>query len=93
MSEDLEFSLKQLIVKTLDLDDITAEDISDDQPLMDSDLGLDSIDALELVVQIEKTYGIKLESSEAAKEALKSVHSMAEQIRACQAKLTQPENA
>lgn len=86
MSENLELQIKQLIVKTLDLKDIRPEDISDEQPLMDSDLGLDSIDALELVVQIEKTFGIKLASSEAAKAALKSVSSMAEQIRACQSK-------
>jgi acyl carrier protein len=86
MSDDLEFKIKQLIVKTLDLKDIKPEDISDDQPLMDSDLGLDSIDALELVVQIEKSFGIKLQNSEAAKAALKSVRSMADQIRECQAR-------
>ena len=85
MSDDLEARIKQLIIKTLDLKDVTPEDIDDDQPLMGSDLGLDSIDALELVVQIEKTFGIKLESSEAAKAALRSVRSMADQIRACQA--------
>lgn len=84
MSDNLELSIKELIVKTLELKDIQPEDISDDQPLMDSDLGLDSIDALELVVQIEKTFGIKLESSEAAKAALKSVSSMAAMIRECQ---------
>lgn len=88
MSDDLELQIKQLIVKTLELDDIKPEDITNDQPLMDSDLGLDSIDALELVVQIEKTFGIKLESSEAAKEALKSVSAMAAQIRSHQAKAT-----
>jgi acyl carrier protein len=85
MSDDLELRLKQLIIKTLELDDVKPEDIADDQPLMNSDLGLDSIDALELVVQIEKNFGIKLESSEAAKAALESVRSMAAQIRACQA--------
>ncbi len=81
MPEDLETRLKQLIVNTLDLRDVDPSDISDDQPLMGADLGLDSIDALELVVQIEREFGIKLENSEEAKEALQSVRSMAEQIR------------
>lgn len=80
MPEGLETRIKTLIVETLNLD-IAPEDISDDQPLMGADLGLDSIDALELVVQIEKQFGIKLESSEQAKEALQSVSSMARQIR------------
>ena len=71
-----------VIVDTLELEDIKPEDITDDQPLMNSNLGLDSIYTLELVVQIEKTFGIKIESSEAAKEALKSVRSMADMIRA-----------
>ncbi|MFA5258051.1 MAG: phosphopantetheine-binding protein [Opitutales bacterium] len=79
--EQLKQEIKELIVETLELDDISAEDISDEQALMDSDLGLDSIDALELVVQIEKKFGIKLENSEDAKTALRSVNSMVEQIR------------
>ena len=79
--EELKTQIKELIVQTLELDDITAEDISDEQALMDSDLGLDSIDALELVVQIEKKFAIKLENSEDAKAALHSVNSMVEQIR------------
>lgn len=79
--EQLKQEIKELIVETLELDDISASDIGDDQPLMDSDLGLDSIDALELVVQIEKKFGIKLENSEDAKAALHSVNSMVEQIK------------
>jgi acyl carrier protein len=86
MSDDLESRIKQLIVDTLELEDIKPEDITNDQPLMNSDLGLDSIDALELVVQIEKQFGIKLENSEAAKKALASVSSMAAQIRDLRAK-------
>lgn len=85
MSETLEQRIKRLIVDTLNLTDVDPADIDDDQPLMGSDLGLDSIDALELVVSIEKEFGVKLSSSEAAKEALSSVRSMARQIRTQQA--------
>ncbi len=85
MSETLEQRIKRLIVDTLNLTDVDPADIDDDQPLMGSDLGLDSIDALELVVSIEKEFGVKLSSSEAAKEALSSVGSMARQIRTQQA--------
>jgi len=85
MSETLEQRIKRLIVDTLNLTDVDPGDIDDDQPLMGSDLGLDSIDVLELVVSIEKEFGVKLSSSEAAKEALSSVRSMARQIRTQQA--------
>lgn len=86
MAYELETRLKQLIVETLDLDDVSPSEISDDQPLMGSDLGLDSIDALELVVRLEKEFGIKFGSSEEAKDALRSVSSMAKQIRLNQGK-------
>jgi acyl carrier protein len=81
MPEDLETRLKQLIVNTLDLRDVDPSDISDDQPLMGADLGLDSIDALELVVQIEREFGIKHQNMRGGKGGLQSVRTMAEQIR------------
>ncbi|MBN2235674.1 MAG: acyl carrier protein [Opitutales bacterium] len=77
MSENLQQRLKQLIVETLNLEDITPSDIGDDQALFDTGLGLDSIDVLELVVRIEKEFGIKIESSESAKQALSSVNALA----------------
>ena len=54
MAEDLVLELKKLIINTLKLEDITPEDIEDDAPLFGEGLGLDSIDALELVVSLEK---------------------------------------
>lgn len=81
MSDSLESRIKQLIVETLNLPGVTPEEIADDHQLMGGELGLDSIDALELVVQIEREFGIKLENSEEVKQALQSVGSMAEQIR------------
>lgn len=82
MTDDaLKQQIKQLIVETLNLEDIQPDDIADDQALTDSGLGLDSIDALELVVQIEKRFGLKLENSEDAKLALRDVNSMVAVIR------------
>jgi acyl carrier protein len=69
--------LKEFIIKTLNLDDIQPEDIGDDEPLIESGLELDSLDALELVLALEKCYGIKIETSEEAKIALESVSSLA----------------
>lgn len=59
MSESLNTRLKQLIIDTLALDDITVDDIKDDEPLFVEGLGLDSIDALELGMAISKEFGVK----------------------------------
>lgn len=82
MSDPLNERLKQIIVETLRLEDITPAQIKDDDPLIGSGLSLDSIDALELVVQIEKEFGIKISSIEQSKQALASVSSLAEFVRA-----------
>lgn len=76
--EDLVLELKKEIIEALNLEDITPEDIDADEPLFGSGLGLDSIDALELIVLMEKKYGIKLENPSKGKEAFKSVNVMAQ---------------
>jgi acyl carrier protein len=82
MPDPLNARLKQLIVETLKLDGITPEDIPDDEPLFGSPrFGLDSIDALELVLRLEKEYGIKIGSSEESRRALASVNGLATYIR------------
>jgi acyl carrier protein len=81
MPDPLLARLKHLIVDTLHLEDIAAPDIPDDEPLVGGGLSLDSIDALELVVRLEKEYGIKISSSEEAKAALSSVAALAAFIR------------
>ena len=81
MPNDLNLELKNLIIETLNLEDVSPGDIDDDEPLFGSGLELDSIDGLELVLQLEKTYGIKIGSSEASREALKSVNILADYIR------------
>lgn len=80
MSNDLKLELKQLIVDTLNLEDVDPLEIGDDEPIFGSSLDLDSIDGLELVLQLEKSYGIKIGSSEASKSALHSINVLAEFI-------------
>ena len=58
--EDLVLNLKKEIIEVLNLEEMKPEDIDNDAPLFGDGLGLDSIDALELIVMIEKNYGIKL---------------------------------
>ena len=77
--EQLITEIKEEIIKALNLEDITPEDIENDAPLFGEGLGLDSIDALELVVLLEKKYGIRLENPAiAAKEIFRSPRVMAE---------------
>ena len=85
MPDPLIDRLKILIVETLRLDDIRPEDIPDDEPLFGSSrFGLDSVDALELVVRLEKDFGVKISSSEESRMALSSVAGLAAFIRARQ---------
>ena len=59
---DLNTQIKQLIIDALGLEDITPHDIDDEQTLFGEGLGLDSVDALELGLAIQKTYGIKIDA-------------------------------
>lgn len=86
MSDPLNARLKALIVETLKLTDVRPEDIPDDEALFGSPrFGLDSIDALELVVRIEKEFGVKISNAEESRRALGSVGALAEFIRSRQA--------
>lgn len=80
MSAELRKELKQMVIEVLNLDDLKVEDIADDASLFGSDLELDSIDGLELVLQLEKTYGIKIGSSEESRRALQSIRVLADFI-------------
>ena len=82
MSDPLTLRLKHLLIDTLKLEGVTPDTIADDEPLIGSGLSLDSIDALELVVQLEKEFGIKISSSEESRQALASVASLASFVRA-----------
>ena len=67
---DLERELKELIVSSLNLEDIAPEDIDSGEPLFEKGLGLDSIDGLELGMAIRKKYGIKVQGS---KEEIRAI--------------------
>ncbi|MBR6417391.1 MAG: acyl carrier protein [Bacteroidales bacterium] len=78
--EELILKLKKEIIEVLNLEDIKPEDIDDNAPLFGEGLALDSIDALELIVLMEKNYGIKIKDPNEGKEIFKSVTVMAEYI-------------
>lgn len=79
--ENLIETLKEQIIEALNLEDMTAADINNDAPIFGEDgLGLDSIDALELIVMLEKNYGIRLANAKEGKDVFKSVRIMAEYI-------------
>lgn len=74
--------LKAKIVESLKLQDIIPDQIDDDAPLFGAGLDLDSIDALELVVMLEKHYGIVIKDIEEGRPAFQSVRALAEFVRA-----------
>ncbi len=78
--EQLVLELKQHLIEELNLEDITVEDIDTDAPLFGEGLGLDSIDALEIILILEKFYGVKLKNSAEAKPVFASVRTLAEYI-------------
>ncbi|PWT78677.1 MAG: acyl carrier protein [Bacteroidetes bacterium] len=80
--------LKKQIIAQLNLKDLKPEDIGDDQPLFVEGLGLDSIDALELIVLLQQEYHIKLSNADDGPKAFKSVRTMAEYITTHQGQKT-----
>lgn len=78
--ENLISELKQRIIESLNLEEVKPEEIAADDPLFGEGLGLDSIDALELIVMMEKYYGIKLKDASEGKAIFKSIGTMADYI-------------
>lgn len=74
--------LKSKIIESLNLQEVTPDQIDDDAPLFGTGLGLDSIDALELVVMLEKNYGIVIKDIEEGRPAFRSVRTLADFIAA-----------
>lgn len=79
--EELCKYLKKMIIDTLRLEEITAEEIKDNAPLFKEGLGLDSIDALELVVAIENIFNVIIEDEDVGKRAFASVNALARFIQ------------
>jgi len=71
------FELKSKIIALFDLENVTPDQIEEDAPLFGAGLGLDSIDALELVVLLERDYGIVIKDMEAGRPAFQSVRTLA----------------
>ena len=79
--EDLKNTLKQQIIDSLNLQGMKPEEIDDNAPLFGDGLGLDSIDSLELMVLLERNYGIKIEDAREGRKILTSVQTMADYIQ------------
>lgn len=79
---NLKEELKTKIIKTLNLEDLTIDDIADDDSLFGDGLGLDSIDALELIVLMDKDYGIRLADPKEGRTIFTSIQTMADYITA-----------
>ena len=79
--EKLIEELKKEIIEALNLQDLTMEEFDDDAPLFGDDgLGLDSIDALEIIMNLEKNYGIRLANAAEGRDIFKSVRAIAEYV-------------
>ncbi len=78
MTTDLRRKLKELLIERLKFEDMTPDDIPDEEPLFAGGLGLDSIDALEIVVMLESEFGIKVKNEGSARESFKSIATLAD---------------
>jgi acyl carrier protein len=74
---ELKDQIRNLLISTLRLENVKPEDIKDDMPLFGEGLGLDSIDALELVVALEKEFGIKIGDEEVGVKVFQNINSLA----------------
>lgn len=79
---DIKGKLKAALVEELKLEDVTPEDIVDDAPLFGEGLGLDSLDAIELVVLVQRNFGLAMQDQEEARRAFVSVNALTSYIEA-----------
>ena len=81
---DIKEKLKQVLIEELNLEDVTPEEIGDDDQLFGEGLGLDSLDAVELVVVIQKHFGVEIKDMDEGRPALQSISTLAAFIEAKQ---------
>ena len=79
-TQELKQELKIKIIEFLNLIDVKPEDIKDDQPLFGEGLGLDSIDSIELIVLLDRTYGIKIKDPKEGRKILVDINTMVDFI-------------
>ncbi|MCG8632912.1 MAG: phosphopantetheine-binding protein [Desulfobacterales bacterium] len=78
---DLKQKLKEMIIEELQIEDLAPEEIEDDAPLFGDGLGLDSLDAVELVVQLQVYFGVEIKNIEEGRPALQSIDTLADFVR------------
>ena len=79
--EELRKELKELLVESLSLDDIRPEEIGDDDPLFDEEgVGLDSLDGVELVVMLQRNYGLDVKDMQKGREIFQSISTLADYV-------------
>lgn len=79
---DIKTKLKQALIEELKLEDLTPDDIDDGAPLFGDGLGLDSLDAIELVVLVQRNFGLAMQDQDAAQEAFASINALVAYIEA-----------
>jgi acyl carrier protein len=81
-SPELKLEIKKLIMETLNITDVDPAEVDDETPLFGSDnaLTLDSVDAIEIIMALQRTYGIRIQDQSMARYVIRSVNSIAEFI-------------